>query len=334
VDGATLNAARFARAPRPVELTGRSRTIGRIQEFVRRAAAGEGGVLITAEQGCAVEPIARELHELGARAGGPYVAVQCAAADAAAIERMLFGASPADRRSDLQSISGASRVAAARGGVLFLQDVSDLPSAAQARLAQIVRDGQARLDGSPAAIGFRLVASALPTIDADVDARRFRADLFRRLSAVRIDLPPLRERQEDVPALASRLIEDACLERGLPRRAFNHAALALLGALTWPGNLRELRDVVDRVVEGASDAVVQVEHLLPALRLQRAAPSFAPSGSLREARLRFERDYIASVLQHHDWHIAAAAETLGIQRPNLYRKARQLGIPLTRVPEN
>jgi DNA-binding NtrC family response regulator len=329
---ANLSTSRFAPTG-PVELTGRSRAIARIQEFVRRAAAGDGGVLITAEPGCAVEPIARELHVASRRVAAPYIVVECAGTDPAAIERMLFGAQPASAPSNLESVSAASRVASALGGVLFLQDVTDLPSGAQARLAQIVRDGEVRVDGSPVATGFRVVASAPPTIDADVDARRFRADLFRRLSSVRIDLPPLRERQEDVPALAARLLDEACVARGGSARSFNQAALALLGALTWPGNLRELRDVVDRVVGETNETVVQIEHLLPALRLPHAPPAFAPSGNLREAKLRFEREYIASVLQHHDWHMASAAETLGIQRPNLYRKARQLGIPLSRITE-
>jgi two-component system, NtrC family, nitrogen regulation response regulator NtrX len=329
---AKLTSGRYAPSG-AIELIGRSRAIARVQEFVRRAAAGDGGVLMTAEHGSAVEPIVRELHAASRRAAAPYVVVECASTDAAAIERLLFGAQPTGAPSNLESVSAASRIAAARGGVLFLQDVTDLPSAAQARLAQIVRDGEVRVDGSPVATGFRVVASAPPTIEADVDARRFRADLFRRLSSVRIDLPPLRERQEDVPALAARLLDEACAARGVPARSFNQAALALLAALTWPGNLRELREVIDRVAAESTDAVVQIEHLLPALRLPHAQPAFTPSGSLREAKLRFEREYIASVLQHHGWHMASAAETLGIQRPNLYRKARQLGIPLSRATE-
>jgi DNA-binding NtrC family response regulator len=160
-----------------------------------------------------------------------------------------------------------------------------------------------------------------------------RADLYRRVSTIRIDLPPLRDRQEDVPELATRLLEDLCAGRGIAPRRFAHAALALVGGLSWPGNLRELRDVIERVLTDVSGDVIELEHLLPALRLQRGAEPFAPTGSLREVRRRFERDYIASVLQHHGWHMANAAQTLGIQRPNLYRKARQLGIPLTRAAE-
>jgi len=136
-----------------------------------------------------------------------------------------------------------------------------------------------------------------------------------------------------VPMIASRLLEDRCAARELPQCAFSDAALALLAALTWPGNLAELRDVIDRVAADGSDGLIQIENLLPVLRLDRAPAPFKPAGELREARLRFERDYIAAVLQHHGWQMAAAAQTLGIQRPNLYRKARQLGIPLTRISE-
>ena len=128
-------------------------------------------------------------------------------------------------------------------------------------------------------------------------------------------------------------MEETCAVAGRPARAFTQAALALLGALTWPGNLAELRGAVERVVANAVEEVIQIEHILPVLQLHRAHPPFVPSGNLREARQRFERDYIASVLQHHDWRMAAAAQALGIQRPNLYRKARQLGIPLGRVSE-
>jgi len=215
----------------------------------------------------------------------------------------------------------------------FLQDVTELSAAAQARLARIARDGEMRIDGQPAATLFRLVAGAAPGIETEVHAHRFRADLYRRLSTVRIDLPSLRERAEDVPALATRLLEDSCVARGLPTRTLTHAALALLGALMWPGNLAELQRAIERALTAADDAMIHVEHLLPTLQLQRAPAPFLPAGNLREARLRFEREYIATVLQHHQWRVAEAAQALGIQRPNLYRKARQLGIPVARLSE-
>jgi DNA-binding NtrC family response regulator len=176
------------------------------------------------------------------------------------------------------------------------------------------------------------VASASKGIEGEVRSHRFRPDLYRRLAAMRIECPPLRERPEDVPLLASRVLEDICGAEGLPVRTFTQAALALLAALSWPGNLAELHDVIARAVRGhdSARAVIQIEDLLPAIRLNAAPAPFVPTGNLREARSRFEREYIAAVLQHHRWRMAEAAETLGMQRPNLYRKARQLGIPLTR----
>ena len=235
--------------------------------------------------------------------------------------------------TDLESISRGSRIAAARGGTLFLQDVTELPAAVQARLARIARDGEVMVDGQPMATEVRLVASASPAVDAEVHTHRLRSDLFRRLAAVRIDLPPLRDRLEDLPAIAARVLEEVLAERGLKPRAFTQAALALVAAVTWPGNLSELQAAIGRAVGEPGDHDIQVEHLLPALHLQRTSARFVPTGNLREARLRFERDYISAVLQHHAWRMADAAQTLGIQRPNLYRKARQLGIPVTRVAE-
>ena len=317
--------------PRPVELVGRSAAIAKVHEFLRRAASLDGGVLIAAEDGAAVDSVAAELHARGRHASGPYVAIDCAA-DGSFLDRHLFGTTTGDG-FDLESVAPSSVVAHVRGGLMFLRQVTELPAGIQARLARIARDGEVRIDGVPVETGFRLVASALPGVDADVDARRLRADLYRRVSSIRIDLPPLRDRQEDVPELAVRLLHDLCGERRLEPRCFAPPALALIGGLGWPGNVRELREVIDRVLTDVAAEQIELEHLLPALRLQRGAEPFAPAGSLREARRRFERDYIASVLQHHGWHMADAAQTLGIQRPNLYRKARQLGIPLTRASE-
>lgn len=336
-DPLKLADARTGRFPRPgdgaVELIGRSPAIARVQELIRRGAALDGGALITAEAGAGVEAVARELHHRGRAPAAPYVVVQCDAGDPVSVDRLLFGHPLPDGPTDLETVAADSGIAAARGGTLYLHNVTELRASAQAQLARIARDGEVRIGGAPVATAVRFVASAQPGIDADVHAHRFRGDLYRRLSAVRIDLPSLRDRPDDVPALAVRLLDDACATAGRAPLTFTQAALALFGALTWPGNLAELRTAVERVVADGVGDVIQIEDILPALQLHRAHAPFVPSGNLREARLRFERDYIASVLQHHDWRMAPAAEALGIQRPNLYRKARQLGIPLVRVSE-
>jgi DNA-binding NtrC family response regulator len=316
-----------------IELVGRSPAIVRAQEWLRRAAALDTAVLLVAEHGADAESVARELHARSRPLTAPWIAVDCGASDPVQLDRTLFGVGSSNGASDLEEIAADSQLAAARGGTLYLADVTELPAAVQTRLARIVRDGEVRIDGQACPTGCRIVSSAQPSIDADARENRFRSDLYRRLAASRIDLPPLRERPEDVPALAERLLQDVSAERGGPALVFNQAALALLGALNWPGNLAELRAVVARVVAGAREETIQIEQLLPALRLDRATTPFSPRGTLREARLRFEREYISAVLQHHAWRMAEAAHTLGIQRPNLYRKARQLGIPLSRVSD-
>jgi len=270
-----------------VELVGRSHAISRVQELLRRAAGGDSCTLITGEPGSAVESVARELHARSRRSDTPFVLVDCGAADTGSIDRLLFGSAPdlstgsgpRNEAADLEPVTRDSCMAAAIGGTLFLQDVSELPASTQARLARIARDGEVRIDGAAVATMCRLIASASPGLDADVHAHRFRGDLYRRLSATRIDLPPLRDRAEDVPLLAQRLLDD-CAEAGSPARSFTQTALALLGALTWPGNFAELRDAIHRVVAETDVAVIQVEHVLPALRLLRAPAPFVPSAAL------------------------------------------------------
>jgi len=317
----------------PPELLGASPTATRMQELVRRAASTDGAVLLTGEPGAAVDAVARHLHMRSRDTSAPYVIVECSATGTAPGDRLLFGMPPADAATDLESVSADSPIAAARGGTLFLRDVTDLPAAAQARLARIARDGEVRIDHTKVATGLRIIAASAPSIDADVYAHRFRADLYRRLASVRIDVPPLRERAEDVPAIAARLLEDICDARGVARRAFTDAALTVVAALRWPGNLAELHAAIEQVVCESRDEMIQIEHLLPALPLDRPRAAFVPAGSLRDARSKFERDYITAVLQHNGWRMADAAQTLGIQRPNLYRKARQLGIPLSRATD-
>jgi len=316
----------------PTELLGGSAATRRVQELMGRVASLVSGVLLVGERGTDAPAIARELHARGRPPGAPWIAIDCGADSTARIDRGLFGTARNHGATDLESVSSDSYTIAARGGTLFLQDVTELPSAIQARLTRIARDGEVRVDGEVVPTEVRFVASAWPSIDDDVREHRFRADLYRRLAASRIDLPPLRDRLEDLPMLATRLLVESSGADGRPR-TFTQAALALLAAHSWPGNLAELRSLVERVVAETRDPAIQIEQLLPVLQLGRATTAFVPAGSLRDARLRFERDYIAAVLQHHGWRMADAAHTLGIQRPNLYRKARQLGIPLARVSE-
>jgi DNA-binding NtrC family response regulator len=336
-DPMTVIDARAARlvktSPTALELVGRSAAIARVHELVRRAALADAGVLLVADRGVDVASVAEEVHARARRGPAPFVQVDCASSDPFRLDEWLFGAPIESAAADLESVSRDGQIAASFGGTIFLRDVADLPASVQARLARLARDGEVRIDGEVVATNLRWVGSAAPGIEADVQSNRFRADLYRRLSKSRIDLPPLRDRTDDIPALAARVLDDWCGVHGRAPRTLTQAALALLAALTWSGNVTELRAVVERAAQETPHDVIQIEDVLPALNLERAPARFVPSGQLREARLRFERDYISAVLQHHGWRMAAAAATLGMQRPNLYRKARQLGIPLARITE-
>jgi DNA-binding NtrC family response regulator len=331
---AEVRAARLVKTlPTSLELVGRSAAIARVQELVRRAALSDAGVLLVADRGSDVTSVAAELHARARRAAAPFLQVDCGSGDPSRLDQWLFGAAPEAASGDLELAARESQIAASFGGTIFLRDIAELPASIQSRLARVARDGEVRIDGQPVATNLRWIASASPGIESDVQTNRFRSDLYRRVAKSRIDLPPLRDRAEDVPALAARVLDDWCAARGQAPRTMTQAALALLAALTWSGNLAELRAVVERAAQETGHDVIQIEDVLPALNLERAPARFIPSGQLREARLRFERDYISAVLQHHGWRMAEAAATLGIQRPNLYRKARQLGIPLTRAVE-
>jgi len=331
VDGAPGRGA--VRDPWPPELLGASVPARRAREVARQAAAPDARALIVTEPGLDAHAVARAIHSLGSPPDAPLVAVDCAAAGRR-VEESLFGppAARRPRRSERPGAVGSTGgLLAAGGSTLFLEHVTDLPAAVQARLARAVRDGEYRTarHGRAVPVRVRLLASAGPAIDADVGDGAFRADLFRRLSALRIDVPPLRLRPEDIGAIARHL---AAAGDGPDRPAlrFTGAALGFLAALRWEGNLRELAELVEALARRAPASAVRVEDVLGQIRLDRPlAP--ARYGCLRDARREFEREYIAAVLRQHGWRMRDAAKTLGIQRTNLYRKARQLKIPRVKV---
>jgi DNA-binding NtrC family response regulator len=310
----------------PPELLGPSAWTVTAADLARRAAASDEAALIIVENGLSAERVGRAIHDGGPRAGRPFVTVDCGAGEATWVTTALFGAAD-DRQLEIEAVTADSAVARTGDGTLFLANVGELPATAQLRLSRLLRDGEVRLGGATVPLAARFIASASLDIDRDVEERRFRAELHRRLQRVRIDVPPLRDRAEDLPQIIAALLETSCRRAGT-RRSLAPAALTALCALPWPGNIEELARMIDRLVERVASTAIRQEDVLAELQLtpRRAAPRLA---SLREARLAFEREYIATVLQQHGWSMSAAARTLGIERANLYRKTRQLGI--TRV---
>lgn len=284
----------------------------RVRDQVRQAAVPRGRALLVIDAGFDGDRIARCVHGLGSPAA-PFAAVDCADTAPAALDQLLFGV--------------GSQLAAARGGTLYLARIADMAASAQARLARALRDGEAALDGGARVVlDLRVVASAAPSVDEEVEDGRLRSDLHRRLAGSRIHVPALRDRPEDIASIALHLTAQACRTRNVPARAFTHAALASLAALSWPGNIAEMAGRIERLCDRAGPGPIRAEDVLADIRSDRRAGVPAHPGTLRDARRHFEREYIAAVLSRHGWRIAEAAATLGIERANLYRKIRQVGL--------
>lgn len=297
----------------------------RARHACERAAHRSEPLLIVAEDGIDAMPIARDVHDRR-RGPGRFVSVDCGAAAPQDIEHELFG-SRARTGGTIEVLSTGAALLRAGRGTVFLSSAGELPASAQRRLARLLRDGEARASGRPhAPVQARIIASAPPTLHSDVRDGRFRSDLYRRLSGLEIVVPPLRRRPEDFAHLVP-LISGAVAERiGRSSPSYTSSALTVLSALPWRRNFEELEALLERILRAVPGSEIRQEDVLAQLSFEGAFARRAPAASLREARLRFEREYIEAVLEHHDWQMSAAARTLGIERANLYRKTRQLGI--------
>lgn len=315
------SAAERVRAP--VALVGDSEPARRARASLDSAVSRRTPVLISAEAGCRPAGIARALHR-ATRAGGPFVSLDCTAVEAPELLARVFGTpSDAAGSGELETLTRSSALVSAGAGTLFVDNFDELPASAQRRLARLLRDGEARVQGvrAPVEISVRIVAATSRDLDAEVLAGRFRQDLLRRFQGCHISVPPLRQRPSDLGAMIERLVEDAT---GGPR-AFTQPAITVLAALPWPANVDELAAVLARIL-ASSGPVVRQEDVLEHLPIDGAFSRIDLTASLREARRRFEREYIAAVLERHQWRMSDAARALGIERANLYRKTRQLGI--------
>jgi DNA-binding NtrC family response regulator len=320
--------AQIAAAPLPLLLRGASVEADRQRREVAAASATQAAFTILGGPGLEPESIASALHEAGGP-GRPLEVLTCGSASAEDLHADLFGGAEraGSRRKDVETVAPDAALARTSGGTLVLAGVADLPSGVQRRLARVLRDGEVyRTDTRQIeSLTVRLIATAGPDLDEEVAAGRFRADLHRRLASRRITLAPLRERAGDIPELARAVADEIARASGRPPLAFTPAALTALASLPWTRNLEELRGLIAQLHSAAPDHPARQEDVLRHLTFGRAAPP-PRFDSLRDARTRFERDYIAAVLARHGWRMAEAAATLGIERANLYRKVRQLGL--------
>ncbi|MGE5813187.1 MAG: sigma-54-dependent transcriptional regulator [Acidobacteriota bacterium] len=306
----------------PLALLGPTPIARRLREDFLRATHPQTRTLIIAAPGMDGTAVARAIHQ--ADPSAPLVEIDCAADDPALVERQLLGRG-GKANGALEQVDATAALVVARHGTCILRSVEELSHRAQARLARALRDGEVRVRAAGhMPVACRVIAIGNSTVDADENGGHLRADLRRRLGSIRLELPSLGARREDIPVIVVALMARSSAERRIPPRRFTHAAMALITALQWPDNVSGLSVFVESLVDRSSQPV-RVEEVLAYLGAP-AQGSIVPQGSLREARRQFERDYIAAVLRRFDGRVAAAARALGIQRTNLYRKARQLGI--------
>ena len=317
----------------PVDLYSHSPAMREVMTLVARAAAMRAGVMIRGEEGTGRQLAARAIHAQQIGEAARFVAVDCAAHDGDELDAELFGApaAAADEAATrgLERVSRNSRLHDALGGTLYLQNVTEAPARVQTRLARVLRDREAMLAETCEAVGFdiRPIAGVDSQFDAALQDGRVRDELFKRLSVIRIDMPPLRSRREDIPALANYFVREICANLRVPPKMLARPALSLISALPWRGNAGELKTMLEGVIHGSKDVPgIGLEDVLAFVRLDGGSVVFSNGGTLKQARVRFEREYIASVLEQHHGRMSEAARALGIQRTNLYRKMRSLRV--------
>jgi two-component system, NtrC family, nitrogen regulation response regulator NtrX len=301
----------------------------KIMAQVERVAASESRVCILGETGTGKELIARTLHERSTRAAAPFVALNCAAVPAELIESELFG-------HEKGSFTGAAgrhigKFEQAEGGTIFLDEIGDMPLAMQAKLLRVLEEGEIeRIGGDkPTAVNVRVLVATHCNLEALVREGKFRQDLFHRVYVFPLTLPPLRERREDIPNLIEHFARQICAQNSWKPISFTADAIQMLTTYSWPGNIRELRNMVERLMLLATDDEVTAETVGSALPSGTEAHAGDDRrGPLAERVQSFEREAILAELRRHNYHITNTAKALGLERSHLYKKAEQLGIDI------
>jgi two-component system, NtrC family, nitrogen regulation response regulator NtrX len=299
---------------------------------LERVAASEARVCIFGETGTGKELVARTIHERSPRATRPFVTLNCAAVPAELIESELFG-------HEKGSFTGASgrhigKFEQAHQGTILLDEIGDMPLNMQAKLLRVLEEGEVeRIGGDkPVAVNVRVVVATHRDLEARVREEKFRQDLFHRIHVFPLQLPPLRERRDDIPALLEHFAAQVSAQNGWKPVPFSTDALQALQSHTWPGNVRELRNLVERLMLLATEGQVDLATVQMALPKAASGASASPgamgSGALADRVQLFEREVILSELRRSHQNMSLAAKTLGLERSHLYKKAEQLGIDL------
>jgi DNA-binding NtrC family response regulator len=311
------------------ELLGTSRAMQELREQIGRAARAQASVLIAGERGTGKELVANAVHRASPRARGPLQKLNCAAVPAELIESELFG-------HEAGAFTGATRQRRGRferahGGTLFLDEVGDMPLAMQAKLLRVLQEREIERvgGGETLKVDVRVIAASNKDLVAACEAGQFRPDLYDRLNVVPLALPPLRARREDVPLLARHFLVQLSRANARPGITLTDEALTALSGHAFPGNVRELRNLIERLVILNPDDTVTPADVARALGMSGspgAAGLYRPGVPFRVLVEQAERTIIEEALGHHAGQMTATARALGLERSHLYKKARALGL--------
>jgi len=323
------------------ELVGGGPAMSKLLAQIERVAASETRVCILGETGTGKELVARAIHEKSPRHENAFVTLNCAAVPAELIESELFG-------HEKGAFTGAAgrhvgKFEQAEGGTLFLDEIGDMPIAMQAKLLRVLEEGEVERVGGdkPIKVNVRVIVATHRNLEELVKKNEFRRDLFHRVYVFPLLLPPLRDRQEDFPALVGHFSRQVAKQNGWKEKIFSDEAIAELRRYSWPGNVRELRNIVERLVLLSSEDTVSGEDVclvLPTADVAVAAGDgnvAAGQGTLEERTQLFEREVLLAEIRRNNFHMTNVAKALGLERSHLYKKCQQLGIDLQslRKPE-
>ena len=314
------------------KIVGKSKPMQKVFDLIKVVADSDSSVLVHGESGTGKEMVANAIHYNSSRRAKPYVKVSCASLPDTLIESELFG-------YEKGAFTGASqrrigRFEAASGGTLFLDEISELPATFQVKLLRVLQERQIERLGSnrPIDVDVRIVSASLRPLEEEIGEGRFREDLFFRINTVSIHVPPLRQRREDIPLLAQTFLQEFNRERGKAIEGFSDEVLDLFDTYGWSGNVRELRNVVERAVLFCQGPRITLEELPATMRDRggdRAAQSASPTVlSLQQASERAEIEAIRAALHASQGRRTVAAERLGISRKTLWEKIKNYGISL------
>ena len=338
VDLATENVRLKAEVHAQYEIVGTSRAIKAVIERIEKVAPTAARVLITGENGTGKELVARAIHALSPRARGPFVEVNCAAIPSELIESELFGHMKGSFTGAFADRAGKFELA--DDGTLFLDEIGDMSLSAQAKALRALEEGVISRVGSgrTVPVDVRVVAATNKDLTAEIAAGRFREDLLYRLNVVPIEVPPLRARRGDIPQLIEHFADQLTEQAGLQPKRFDPDAVKRLAAYDWPGNIRELRNAVERLLILANGPVVTGEAVERIAGLGQgeggdarrtdglAGAPWTRAATFEEFKQIAERTYILAKLQENDWNVSETARTLDMPRSNLYKKIERYGL--------